>query len=240
MIIAACQVLDLRDDVQSAVRIIKEMASEAKSHGANIVLFPECFLQGYFSTPRTAARLAMDLKSPEFEAVLEQLKTVEPMLIVGLIERADHHIFNSAVVIKHGKLVGRYRKTCLLDGEKAAFRPGNEYPVFQIAGKTFGINICYDLNFSESVSRLTTQGAEVIVCPCNNMMSVESSEKYKHTHNQIRSERAIESSVWLVSADVTGSWDSRVCYGPTAVINPNGQIVDQLPLGSTGMLTVDI
>ena len=51
---------------------------------------------------------------------------------------------------------------------------------------------------------------------------------------------AKETKLWIISSDVTGEVDGRISYGPTAAINPIGQIVDQVPLLETGMITVEI
>jgi len=44
----------------------------------------------------------------------------------------------------------------------------------------------------------------------------------------------------LVSADVTGERDGRISWGPTAVLNPVGEVVAQLPLEQPGLLVFDI
>lgn len=59
-------------------------------------------------------------------------------------------------------------------------------------------------------------------------------------HNFARGERCRETGLWLVSADVTGERDGLISWGPTAVINPSGEVVAQLPLGKTGLLVFDI
>jgi 5-aminopentanamidase len=47
--------------------------------------------------------------------------------------------------------------------------------------------------------------------------------------------------MWLVSADVTGDRDeTRTGLGPTCVINPEGEVVVQVPTGTTGMVIADI
>ncbi len=48
-------------------------------------------------------------------------------------------------------------------------------------------------------------------------------------HNSVRGERCRETGLWLVSADVTGERDGRISLGPTAVPNPAGEVVAQLP-----------
>jgi predicted amidohydrolase len=68
----------------------------------------------------------------------------------------------------------------------------------------------------------------------------KTAEALKDAHNAIRGERCRETGLWLVSADVTGERDGRIAWGPTAVLNPAGEVVAQLPLESTGLLVFDI
>jgi len=240
MKIAACQVPDVRDDISEAIAIVLKRSSDADANDADLVIFPECFLQGYFTEALTATRVAINLESSEFRAVLQQLEGIHATIVFGLIENSGNDLFNTAAVVRGGKLLGQYRKSYLLEGERSAFRPGNDFPIFEVADRKFGINICYDLQFPEALGQLSAKGAELVVCPCNNMMPFAKAEKYKNQHNEIRRRRAIESNAWLVSADVTGARDGRISYGPTAAINPLGEVIQQVPLSITGMLLVDI
>ena len=56
----------------------------------------------------------------------------------------------------------------------------------------------------------------------------------------MRGERCRETGLWLVSADVTGEREGRIAWGPTAVLNPAGEMAAQLPLGETGLLIYDL
>src|SRR5204862_7406771 len=107
-------------------------------------------------------------------------------------------------------------------------------------GLKFGINICYDTQFAEAAANLARQGARLILCPANNMMRYETAEKYKHLHHEMRIERVNENQVWLMSADVTGNRKGRIAYGPTSAINPEGKVVAQVPLMTTGIAIVEI
>ena len=161
------------------------------------------------------------------------------MLVVGLIE-ADHScLFNTAVVIWQGALVGRYRKQHLLAGE-GIFQAGAGCPTFEVGGLRFGINICYDNNFLDTAQQVAAQGASLIVCPANNMMRRESATLFKDQHNATRGARCRETGLWLISSDVTGERDGRVAWGPTAVLDPTGAVVAQLPLEEPGMLVFDL
>lgn len=237
--IAACQLPYIHEDVETALQFIIDYAAKAESQNARLVCFPECYLQGYTINERTPS-LAIDLASKAFENILQQLAGIKPVLVIGLIERDNQKIFNTAVVIKQGQLLGRYRKVKLIGTEKDVFEAGNEFPIFDIESLKFGINICYDLNFSNCTQELAKQGAQLLVCPSNNMMRRENAEKWKHKHNESRAERAKEGKLWLLSSDVTGEQKGRISYGPTALISPQGIVVSQLPLLQEGMLVQEI
>lgn len=237
--IAAAQTFEYRDDIDATLASIAALSAEAEGLGVSMLCFPECFLQGYLLEEETARRVALDLGSPAFAAILQRLPASGPTLVFGMIESDGDRIFNTAVVVRQRSLIGRYRKRHLLRGE-GVFSPGDDSPVFEIGALTFGIAICYDTNFAETTRRIADEGASLIVCPTNNMMARERSEMFRDLHNEARGERCRETGTWLISADVTGERDGRVCYGPTAVLNPRGEVEAQLALGRPGLLVFDL
>lgn len=237
--IAVCQVPDIREDVDASLGWIKKFVGQAEEKDVSLICFPECFLQGYLTEKPLAEKFAVNLNSPTFETILKQFSKYKPMIVFGLIEKEDENLFNTAVVVKRGKLAGKYRKTHLLEGERI-FKAGNEYPVFEIDDIKFGINICYDTQFAEASAKLAGQGVRLILCPANNMMRRKTAEKFKHLHHEMRIERVKENRVWLLSSDVTGEREGRIAYGPTSAVNPDGEIVSQVPLLKIGMTVVEI
>ena len=237
--VAACQVPEIRGDAEQALWWIETYAARADAQGASLVCFPECFLQGYLVEEDEARHHAIDFKSQEFGAVLTRLAKIKPTLVFGLIEVDKGVLFNSAVVVDQGRLRGTYRKVRLLEGERI-FQPGDSYQVFEADGLKFGINICYDTNFPEGAAALAAQGASVLVCPANNMMGRAKAEEWKHRHNEIRRQRARETGLWIVASDVTGERDGRVGLGPTAIIDPSGQVVAQVPWLEPGIAVAEI
>jgi len=73
--VAACQVPEIRGDVEQALWWIETHAAHAESQEARLVCFPECFLQGYLVDEQQARGHAIDLGSHEFEGVLGRLAT---------------------------------------------------------------------------------------------------------------------------------------------------------------------
>jgi predicted amidohydrolase len=237
--IAAAQTPEFREDPSAALSWAEAVIEQADAQGAALVAFPEGFLQGYLTDEPAARTNALDLASPEFAALLNRLGRFEAMIVMGLIEVDDGRLFNTAIVVERGRLVGRYRKAHLLRSERI-FHPGDDNHVFQAAGLQFGVNICCDTNYPEAARKVADLGGSLIVCTANNMLPRRAAEEWKDAHNAIRGDRCRETGLWLISADVTGERDDRVGWGPTAVINPAGEVVAQAPLNQPGLLVFDI
>lgn len=238
--IGACQTPELLEDIPAALATVESFAADERAAGLDLLLFPECFLQGYLVSEDYLARNAFDLGSDRFGEVLARLAPLRQTLVLGMIERDGSHFFNSAVVITRGSVIGVYRKTHLTLGEQT-FTAGAEYPVFDLNGVRFGINICYDTRFSEASRPVAAQGADLLLVLSQNMMGRKSAEFWRPLHNAIRAERARETGMWLVSADVTGQRDDqRIGLGPTSVISPDAVVVAQVPPNTVGMVTAEI
>ncbi|MEP5762021.1 MAG: carbon-nitrogen hydrolase family protein [Litoreibacter sp.] len=237
--IAAAQAPEIHKDIPKALEFLNATAERAKAQQAHLLVFPEGFLQGYIVEERQAREEAVDLSSQRFLELLEEFPTSGPMLVVGMIELADEKLYNTALVVKDQELIGRYRKQHLLPSE-VAFTSGQELPVFEVQGLKFCINICYDTNFPILAERVSRRNAELIVCCANNMLKHGKAEKYKWHHNSVRGQRCQENGLWLISSDVTGEREDHLALGPTAVLNPYGDVAVQLPLGQVDMLVFDL
>jgi predicted amidohydrolase len=214
--IAAAQTAEFREDIEAALECATEVAARARAEGVSLLCFPEGFLQGYLTEEAPARRNALNLTSPAFLAILKRLPKTGPMIVMGLIEVESGRLFNTAIVVDRGVLVGRYRKTHLfcsehifnagssdelqLVGGECCFDAGSESPIFEANGLRFGINICYDTNFPEAARKVADLGASLIVCPANNMCRRKIAEALKDAHNRIRGERCLQ--LWVLPGPV--------------------------------------
>lgn len=85
----------------------------------------------------------------------------------SIFEKSEGHIYNTATVINpEGEIVTRYRKMFPFYPYEVGVTPGSEFCVFDVPGVAkFGISICYDMWFPETVRTLAVMGAEVILHP---------------------------------------------------------------------------
>lgn len=240
MRIATCQLHEVLGDMDRAVSVLRTQALAAADGGAELVCFPEGFLQGYELRAGHVTHAALDLDSAAFRVLLRQFASIDPVIVVGLIERSGDHHFNTAVAIRRGAVLTRYRKTDLLPAEKDMFTAGDGPVVFDVSGVRIGLAICHDLTSPDFARRMAHQQAQVLVCPCNNMLPREVAEQWKDRHGVLRSERAREHGLWVVTSEVTGERDGWIACAPTAIIDSKGSVVAQVPKLEEGRVWADV
>jgi predicted amidohydrolase len=204
----------------------------------DLAVFPECYLQGYVLDRPTLEGIALSLQSGEFASLLARFAPIRSTFALGLVERAERSVFNSVAVIRHGAIVGVYRKTYLHRKERA-FDAGHDYPIFGAAGWPFGINICYDANFPDAAAKIGDQGARLICYSLNNMLPPDVAERWRDKSVESLRRRAIETGCWIASSDVVGRHKAMLCHGCTCIVTPAGDVVARVDEGSEGIALFD-
>lgn len=237
--IAAAQTPEFRGCIDAALSYAAQVFVEAVSQNVRLLCFPEGFLQGYFLEETAACAVALDRSSADFATILQRFPQSEMVIVMGMIEVEAGQLYNTAIIVQNQIVVAHYRKAHLLRKE-SFFKAGTDTVAVSVDGLRFGVNICFDTNFPEAAQKIAERGASLIVCPTNNMLPQPKALEFRDMHNAVRGERCRESGLWLISADVTGQRGDHVGLGPTAVLNPAGDVVAQLPLNKPGLLIYDI
>jgi predicted amidohydrolase len=225
--IAAYQGHAIYNNIPHILNVIKETLVWAEQENVDILCFPECFLQGYILDSERASSIALDLTSSRFARIAALLMSSKTTIILGLIEKEEDHLYNTAVVIEEGQLMGKYRKR-YIHTKEMFFTAGTETAIFVKNGVRYGINICYDSRFPESAYTLVKQGAQIIFCPFNNSLPHAKADEWRDKHIQYLITKARQSNCWIVSADVVEHSATNKGYGCTAVLNPQGEVQDYL------------
>lgn len=235
--VGAVQARDIQGDVSASLQIVIDAMRRADDENVDILCFPECFLQGYTLDDEETKKRAFDMSSPQFKEILDTLTIHKVTIILGLIEKDADGYYNTAAVIRGGKLLGIYRKVHLFEHN---FQPGEVYPVFTVDGLPFGINICYDARFTEGATELAAQGAKAIFYPLNNRLPHEKAMNYRDKHIPNLVERAKDRGCWVISSDVVTQDETHTGYGCTAIVDPSGKVVTRAKELKPGMVTVEI
>ncbi|HYD35151.1 MAG TPA: carbon-nitrogen hydrolase family protein [Vitreimonas sp.] len=231
--VAAFQGQAIYSDIPKALKVIKETLQWAESKGVDILCFPECYLQGYTWSEEISRKVSIELHSADFKHILEQLHSYKTTVILGVIERDAEKIYNTAVVIEKGKLLGKYQK-CHIHNKEEFFTCGTAYPIFKKKGIKYGINICYDSRFPDSTEALAKQGAQVIFSPLNNSLPHAKADDWKDKHLPYFIEKAKQSGCWIVTSDVVDNSETHTGYGCTALVSPDGKVIEYLEHSKQG------
>jgi predicted amidohydrolase len=145
-------------------------------------------------------------------------------LIPGSMYEADGgNIYNTCPVISpDGVVVSRYRKQFPWLPYEAGVTAGDKFTVFDVpAVGRFGISICYDMWFPETVRTMAWMGAEVILHP-----SLTSSIDRDAEIAMIRAHAAMN-QVYFFDVNVGGP----LGVGQSCVAGPGGEVIHQAGKG---------
>ncbi len=229
MRIGHCQRDSQLGDFEGNLGKLLEGLKQADADRVDIVCFPECFLTGYPDDGEVARRDAFTIDSARIMQLLDQTAMFEAAFIVGFNELRGSDLYNTAVVVHKGHLLGHYSKCTAY---MKFHRQGREFPVFEHKGLKFGVVICSDGGYIEPSRLLALQGAKVIFAPHFNYISQQGLIGHFMHVRADHTARAVENMVYFVRGnnvslgkeECINGYDG-VGYGDSYIIDPWGEIM---------------
>lgn len=219
---------------------------EASCLGADLVLFPEMWSNGYappfdgaFDDPTDPAfekerkewlENAVAIESGYVTAVKDAAAKYKIGVCATFLSKTKDKFQNTAIVIdRSGKILLNYAKvhTCDFSLEKL-LQHGSEFRVCDFEGVQIGVMICYDREFPESARVLMLKGAEIILVP-------NACDMNPLRLNQL-STRAFENMVGVAMANYPGKgWGGSCAFSPV-VFDENGNCLDNVIIKADDVL----
>ncbi|MGB2714684.1 MAG: NAD(+) synthase [Vicinamibacterales bacterium] len=142
----------LGNPLSNAERTIS-LARRAHDEGSALALFPELGLSGYSNEDLFHQDALLEATLAGLARVVEASRTLRPIVIVGLPLRVEQRLFNCAVLINRGRILGATPKTYLPNYrefyERRQFTPGTHAGAGEVTllGQTvpFGNDLVYDV-----------------------------------------------------------------------------------------------
>lgn len=228
MRIGHCQFESLLGDFDANLEKVVTGLERADKERVAIVSFPECFLTGYPDKEEIVRKSAFTVDGPQMMKLLDKTAKFEATYIVGFNELRGNDLYNTAVVVQKGHILGTYSKC---SAYMKFHKQGREFPVFERDGVKFGVIICSDGGYIEPARILALKGARIIFAPHFNYINAKGLIGHFMHVRADHTARAVENAVWFVRGNnvVLGkdpglSFDG-VGYGDSYVIDPFGEMV---------------
>lgn len=222
--IAVAQMNPVVGDVAGNVESIMRLATEARDRlRADLVVFPELALTGY---PPEDLLLRPDFLGHVGKGMGELKEKIEGIdCIVGYPESKNGKLYNSAALIRDGKIATNYRKRRLPNygvfDEKRYFDDGKEIALFKVKDQPVGITICEDVWEEGVVEETVKAGARLIV---NLNASPYHIEKLQSREMVVR-QRIEATGVPMVYVNQVGGQDELVFDGTSFVMDSSGEVI---------------
>jgi apolipoprotein N-acyltransferase len=225
------------DNLALIFRRMMAMTDEATSHGVQVVIWPESTVPlSYAST---------DFYRQSIESISRDRNVDVILGSVAADPSQPNKMWNAAFLVSGGKTIGHYDKIRLVPfGEYVPLRQMlffahalvHAVGQFEFGTKDtpldgrfrYGPAICYEVVFPQIPRAQVVHGANVLVTITNDAWYDGTSAPRQHL-NQARL-RAVETDRYLLRAGTTGI---------SALVDPAGQIVQQLKMGKQGIIYAD-
>jgi predicted amidohydrolase len=200
---------------------------------AEMIIFHELAAPGVvqFSEPPRGgylSRAQQRIPGPISDRLCDLARRYRRWLLPGsLYELDEGKLYNSAIVISpDGDIVAKYRKLFPWLPYETGFTPGDEFCVFEVPGVgSFGVSICYDMWFPETVRALTWLGAEVILHPT---LTTSADRELELVLGQAH---AITNQCYFIDINAVGAWGG----GMSQIIDPDGRVAQRAGSGEAVM-----
>lgn len=221
----------------------------AVDKGAKLVVLPENFaLMGKDQTDKVAVRETAG--AGQTQDFLAQQASKHNIWLVGgtipLVAHADNKIRAACLLFNdQGQQVARYDKIHLFDvsvvdsdesyTESDTIEAGDQAVVVDTPFGRLGLAVCYDLRFPELFRTMLDQGMELLALPS----AFTAITGKAHWETLVRA-RAIENLCYVFAAGQGGYHvNGRATYGHSMIVDPWGQVMNELATGS-GLVCAEV
>jgi len=230
--VAMAQVNSTVGDLIGNVAKIRKFLAEAKSCGADLVVFPELAVTGY---PPQDLLLENGFVEKNKRALEEMIRgnDVDVAGVVGFVDYEGKDLYNAAAIFNRNKLVGVIYKTLLptydVFDEDRYFKPSKEIAPINVTvnGKTIklGVEICEDLwdsSYDVKVTDLLAEkGAELIVNISASPFLVGKTLE----RNRLLQEKSTKKGVPIFYVNLVGGQDELVFDGQSMAVDKLGNLI---------------
>ena len=212
--------------------LIEAAIEKGIAAGADLVVFPELALTGYFLKD-LVPEVALRLDAPQIEKL--KLLSRQISIAIGLVEvSSDFRFFNSALYLEQGEIRHVHRKVYLptygLFDEQRYLARGDRFRAFDTRFGRVGILICEDMWHLSAPYILAMDGAMTLICLSSSPgRGVSGSEGLGSAAawQKLTSTTAMFLNCRVFYCNRVGYEDGINFWGGSEAIAPSGEVTDR-------------
>jgi predicted amidohydrolase len=226
--LAVAQIAPTLGDLEKNLTLHEKMARQAIEQSANLLVFPELSLTGYFLKDQVPS-VALRSDSPLLQRFRELSSRVA--MVLGFVEEApDHRFYNAAAYLEGGEIRHIHRKVYLptygIFDEARYLAAGDRVRAFDTALGRMAILICEDLWHPAAPAIAAWDGAEILICPSASPgRGLGQAEPFQNAATWERTLRTCGDLLtsYVVYANRVGYEDGACFWGGSEVVTPGGE-----------------
>ena len=227
--------MQISESTEKNLETAEQMLYRAADAGSKFICLPE-----YFSLPANVednkhiGKVADDVYEPTVQLLKRVSKKVDAYIVGGtVIEKFRGKYYNTCLFLRHGKILGKFRKMHLTEWEKnVGLNVGTTFRVFETEFCKAGLLICADVFYPRTVRRLASLGAEIIFLP----VSASRTHPYVKGH-PLTTKRAKDNRIFILK---NGNTRSNSRGGNSAIISPWGILNQAKDEMNTKIISADL
>ena len=205
----------------------RDALAEAERAGADILMFTELYLTGYFPEDLLFKRQFVTEAMAAAKALASDTRGLNVSVLLPTIWSAGGKLYNSIVLAEDGAIIDRRNKVELPDDdifyEKRYFTSGELPDPLTIKGISVGVPVCEDIWHELVCEALAKKGAEILLCP--------NGSPYWRNKQRVRldlvRQRVKETGLPILYSNQVGGQDELVFDGASFGINTDGSLAFQ-------------
>lgn len=220
--------------------VAKISAAITRSSGADLVVFSELSLSGYYPQDMLETDAFRNAEKAAIDQIVQLSIQTDAIIIIGATtqnRKAGKPLFNAILAIHNGRIVGEYRKQLLptynIFDERRHFEVGDLEPlVLEIKGNRVGFLICEDSWNDESRDYANNPVEQVARLGIDLLVSVNASPSNvgkEGVRRDLFAAIAKKYQFSIVYVNQVGANDQIVFDGNSFVVDAEGKTVATLP-----------
>jgi len=234
----------INGDLQYNLRVILN-TMEKCADKADIVIFGEAFLQGFYAADfdiRHDAQIAVALDDPNIKKIREKARECGTAVSFGFIEKDGDTFYSSQLTVnRDGEKLDLYRRISpgwKLPNADHHYREGDSFHTFHFMNKKIAAALCGDLWHDENIEAMRN------LCPDTVFWPVYTDFNWKKWNDEIKHEYAAQAQkacnqVLYVNAYCKDKDGEEIARGGAALFE-NGRIVCEIPSGAENIIFIEI